>query len=81
MVGLVPVVTSLVVTEVQALEVLTGVTAIHVGSGGVGGSEGCVILALEGSEGTVNRAYQLVESVKGEPPVGTPELVPAISGR
>jgi hypothetical protein len=72
--GLIPVVTSLVVTEVEALAVLTGVSATHVSSGGVGGSEGCVVLALEGSENTVTRAYQLVESVKGEPPVITPEL-------
>ncbi len=73
-VGLLPVVTSLVVTEIEALAVLTGVSATHVSSGGVGGSEGCVVLALEGSESTVTRAYQLVESVKGEPPVPVPEL-------
>ena len=80
MVGLLPVVTSLVVTEIQALEVLTGVHATHVGSGGIGGSEGSVILALEGSENTVNRAYQAVESVKGDAPVTTPELTPAVTG-
>ncbi|MFC1935624.1 hypothetical protein ACFLX9_02540 [Chloroflexota bacterium] len=79
-VGLVPVVNSLVVTEIQALAVLTGVTATHVASGGVGGSEGAVLLALEGSEETVVRAYQLVESIKGEPPVGTPRLEPAVRG-
>ena len=72
--GLLPVVTSLVVTEIEALTVLTGVSAMHVSSGGVGGSEGSVILAMEGSEDTVARAYQLVESVKGEPPVLAPEL-------
>jgi len=76
-VGLVPVVTSLVVTEIQALAVLTGVTATHVSSGGVGGSEGAVILAIEGSDETVTRAYQLVEGIKGEPPVIAPNLVPA----
>ena len=64
-------------TEIQALTVLTGVTATHVASGGVGGSEGCVILALEGSEDVVTRAYQLVESIKGEAPVPAPALIPA----
>jgi len=78
-VGLVPVVDSEVVTEIQALAVLTGVTATLVSSGGVGGSEGCVILALEGRDETVARAYQLVESVKGEPPVVTPNLEPAVT--
>ena len=34
--GFMPVVNALVVTEVQAIELLTGVTAVHVGSGGVG---------------------------------------------
>jgi hypothetical protein len=72
--GLLPIVTSQVVTEIEALTVLTGVSATHISSGGVGGSEGCVVLALEGSESTVTRAYQLVESVKGEPPVPAPEL-------
>ncbi|MEE8442862.1 MAG: hypothetical protein V3S37_03860 [Dehalococcoidia bacterium] len=79
-VGLIPVVTSLVVTEIQALAVLTGVAATHVSSGGVGGSEGCVVLALEGSEDTVVRAYQLVESIKGEAAVPVPELMPAVAG-
>ncbi len=79
-VGLVPVVNSLVVTEIQALAVLTGVSATHVASGGVGGSEGCVILALEGSEATVVRAFELVKSIKGEPPVPAPNLEPAIMG-
>ena len=48
--GFMPVVNATVVTEIQALEILTGVTAVHVGSGGVAGSEGAVILALEGEK-------------------------------
>ncbi len=80
-VGLIPVVTSLVVTEIEALAVLTGVTATHVSSGGIGGSEGCVILALEGSEDTVTRAYQLVEGIKGEAPIPAPNLNPVGSNR
>ena len=77
-VALMPVVNALVVTEIQALAVLTGVTATHVASGGVGGSEGAVILALEGKEETVARAYQLVESIKGEPPVEAPNVEPPV---
>lgn len=77
-VALMPVVSARVVTEVQALEILTGVHAVHVASGGVGGSEGAVVLGLEGSDATVKRAFELVESVKGEPPIGMPRLQPPV---
>lgn len=75
LVGLIPVVTGKVVTETQALRVLAGVTAHHVASGGVGGSEGSVVLALSGDEATVDRAWELVQGVKGEPPVPGPSRV------
>lgn len=77
-VALMPVVSAKVVTEIQALEILTGVHAVHVSSGGVGGSEGAVIIVLEGSDATVKRAFDLVNSVKGEPPIGMPRLQPAV---
>lgn len=77
-VSLMPVVTAKVVTEIQALEILTGVHAVHAASGGVGGSEGAVVIALEGSDATVKRAFELVKSVKGEPPIVRPNLQPAV---
>ena len=77
-VALMAVVNAKVVTEIQALEVLTGVHAVHVASGGVGGSEGAVTIALEGSDATVKRAFELVQSVKGEPPIGMPRLQPPV---
>ena len=77
-VALMPVVSARVVTEIQALEVLTGVHAVHVASGGVGGSEGAIAIALEGSDATVKRAFELVQSVKGEPPIGMPRLQPPV---
>lgn len=77
-VALMPVMNCSVVTEVQALELLTGVTATHVASGGVGGSEGSVVLSLEGSDETVRNAFELAKSVKGEPPVPKPNLMPAL---
>ena len=70
--GLMPLVTATVITEIQALQVLTGVTATHVASGGVGGSEGSVVLVVEGTEEQVNQAFRLVEAIKGEPPVPNP---------
>ncbi|MCK9355761.1 MAG: hypothetical protein M0R22_01210 [Dehalococcoidia bacterium] len=66
---LTPVVTGKIVTEIQALGVLAGVKAYHICSGGVGGSEGAVTLAIEGDEAHVKKAFDLVNSIKGEPPV------------
>ena len=62
-----------VVTEIQAFAILACVRAYHIGSGGVGGSEGSVHLSLEGDEERVNNAFELVKSIKGEPPVSLPD--------
>jgi hypothetical protein len=67
-----PVSSGLVVTEIQALGLLTGVGVRHVASGGVGGSEGAVVLLLEGYEENLAKAWDLVETVKDEPPVEVP---------
>lgn len=61
--------TGIVFTEIQALETLTGVEAKHIASGGIGGSQGAVIIAARGSDDAVRKAIALVESIKGEPPV------------
>lgn len=71
-VWLYPVTSALVVTEVEALGLLAGVRARHVASGGVGGSEGAVVLLLEGYEENINKAWDLVMSVKDEPPIQVP---------
>ena len=70
---IIPVTTSKVITEIQALAILAGVKAYHIASGGVGGSEGCVSLAVEGEEDKVERAFEIAKSVKGEPPVTLPD--------
>jgi hypothetical protein len=71
-VGLVPITNAMVITEVQAFEVLTGARAIHLASGGIGGSEGAVVLSLQGNTEQMDRALTLVKSIKGEAPVGKP---------
>jgi len=68
---IVPVTISKVLTEIQVFGLL-GVRAHHIGSGGVGGSEGAVLLALEGEEEKVRRAFEYTKSVKGEPTVTVP---------
>ncbi|UCE54139.1 MAG: hypothetical protein JSV31_01465 [Desulfobacterales bacterium] len=70
---LVPVPLAKVITEIQAFAILAGVRAYHIGSGGVGGSEGSVHLALEGDAERVERAFELAKSVKGEPQVSLPD--------
>jgi hypothetical protein len=70
-----PVVLGKVLTEIQALAVLAGVNATHVAAGGVGGSEGAVVLSIEGDETRVERAFELIKSIKGEPPVKVPSAV------
>jgi hypothetical protein len=67
-----PVTSSKVVTEIQAFALLAGVRAYHLSSGGVGGSEGAVVLGLEGDEDKVKKAFDLAKSVKGEPAVTPP---------
>jgi hypothetical protein len=72
---LTPLVLSKVVTEIQALAFLAGVRVTHVGSGGVGGSEGAVVLVVEGEEANVDKAFRLVREIKGEPRVTVPETL------
>ncbi len=71
--ALIPLPNAKVVTEVQALQVLCGVKSIPVASGGIGGSEGASVLAVEGSAEGVESAFELIKSIKGEPPVAAPE--------
>jgi len=63
---------SIVVTEIEALKILFGVKATHVASGGIGGNEGAVVLAVEGSAEELEKTINFIESeVKGEPPIAS----------
>lgn len=68
-VGLIPLVYGRIVTELVALDVLSGVDAVAIGAGGVGGSEGSVTIAVSGEEENVRSAFELIKMIKGEPPV------------
>lgn len=72
---LIPLVKAKVVTEIEALAILFGVSATMVGAGGIGGSEGTVVLVIEGDEGSVDKAFGLIKSIKGEEPVPAPEIM------
>ena len=58
-----------IVTEIEAIETLFGLKAIHYASGGWGGAEGSVTLIVEGDEDDVNRCLDFIEGIKGEPPL------------
>ena len=73
LVGYMPLVNAWVLTETQALKVLCGVSATHVASGGIGGSEGSVVLTIEGIEEDIDRAFALVKALKGEPALSLPD--------
>lgn len=55
-------------TEIEALSVLTGVTAIPAGAGGLGGAEGAVWLALFGTAEQLACAETALAGIRGEPP-------------
>jgi hypothetical protein len=56
-----------IITEIEALNLLTGVNATLLAAGGVAGAEGAIRLLLDGTEEHVETAVQLVTSIKGEP--------------
>jgi hypothetical protein len=63
------------ITEIRALEILFGVKAVHVASGGIGDSTGAVTLVAEGKEEAVQNTMEFIKTIKGEPPVpGAPKL-------
>ena len=57
-----------IVTELEAIKILTGATAFQASAGGVGGAEGGSWLVFRGTRDQVTKAMELVKSVKGEPP-------------
>lgn len=57
------------VTEIQVLRILANVEATQVAAGGIGGSEGSVTLVIAGEDSDVQKAIELIESIKGEPPI------------
>ena len=57
-----------IITEIEALEVLTGLQVFQAAAGGGAGAEGASRLVLRGPRDQVQQALTLVESIQGEPP-------------
>jgi len=73
-VGMACVTDGLVITELEALEELFGVEALHFASGGYGGAEGSVTLIVDGPDEEVNTCLDFIEGIKEEP------ALPAVKG-
>jgi hypothetical protein len=71
-VGYMPVVNATVITEVQAIEELFMVEATHIASGGIAGSEGSIVMLVEGLDEDVKACMDFVKTIKGEPAVVRP---------
>lgn len=61
-------VTGEIVTELEAIKILTGATAFQSSAGGVSGAEGGVWLVFRGTRDQVNKALKLIQSIQGELP-------------
>lgn len=55
----------IVVTELKAIEILSGATAIPIAAGGLDGAEGSVTLVIKGEKEQVSKAIEYVEKSKG----------------
>jgi hypothetical protein len=54
-----------VITEVDAINMLTGAVAVPVAAGGLGGAEGAITMVIKGDEPQVKMAIDFVEQCKG----------------
>lgn len=55
-------------TEIDAIETLFDIGAVHFASGGWGGAEGCVTIVVAGSDAGVKKCIKFIEQkIKGEP--------------
>jgi hypothetical protein len=62
------IVTGTIITEIEALQIMTGINAMQISAGGIGGAEGSVRLLLNGSEDRLQSARELIHVIQGEPP-------------
>ena len=56
-----------ILTEIEAVEALTGANATGIGAGGIGGAEGAVRLLIDGSPEQLDAAGKLIDDLQGEP--------------
>lgn len=54
-----------IITEIEAIQMLSGAIAVPTAAGGLGGAEGAITMVVKGSEEQVKRAIDYVEQSKG----------------
>ena len=74
-VGLVPL-TGRIVTESIALTLLSGVRCTVIGKGGIFGAEGATTMVVEGPAAEVEKAFAMVQAIKGADAPGLAESFP-----
>jgi hypothetical protein len=63
--GLFPCQGGKIITEINAVELLSGATAVPIASGGLGGAEGATTLVIKGTNEQVRSAIEFIEQSKG----------------
>ncbi len=63
-----------VITEIEAIKILTGAEAIPISAGGVSGAEGAVTLVIKGSKEQVINAKDIIKSIKGMKNIVVPRM-------
>jgi hypothetical protein len=53
------------ITEIEAVNILSGATAVSISSGGVGGAEGAQVLSINGTEEQIQTIIKHIEASKG----------------
>jgi hypothetical protein len=67
-VGMLPM-PGIVVREIEAIDILSGAEAIPVAGSGIGSGEGTITLLVHGTDSQVERAWDIIQGTKGEPPL------------
>jgi hypothetical protein len=63
--GLLPLPKGEIITEINAIRILSGATAVPIGAGGLGGAEGAITLVIKGTNEQVKKAIEYAEQSKG----------------
>lgn len=61
-----------IITEIHAIHLLTKANALPVAVNGIGSGAGSVMLLIDGPRKYVDRAWEIIEKIKGEPPMADP---------
>jgi hypothetical protein len=64
-VGLMPL-RGIIITEIEAIKILTGAKSIPIAAGGINGAEGSVVIVVKGSHEQVQKAFKIIEGIKKE---------------